>query len=81
MKQYKKSENIEFDVKYDDGSSKHVQEGILFEFNEEKIDMHLGTSRKECIFATVEALMETINDMELVEEFLSYVGCEEVQNE
>lgn len=77
MEQYKKSKNVEFDVIYDDGSSKLIQEGILFEFNDEKIDMHLGTSRKECIFATVEVLMETINDMGLMEEFMNYAGCEE----
>lgn len=70
---------LEFDVRYSDGSRKEVKEGILFEFQESNITLHLGTSRKECLFSIAEALTEAINDMNLGKEFLEYIGVEECE--
>lgn len=50
MKPEKITENLEFDVKYADGSRKEVKEGILFEFKGNKVYGHIGTSRKEACF-------------------------------
>lgn len=50
MKAEKISSNLEFTVKYADGTTREVKEGILFEFNGERINGHIGTERKECSF-------------------------------
>lgn len=73
MKAEKITSNLEFDVKYADGSRKEVKEGILFEFKGNKIIGHIGTSRKEALFSIGNALTETIIAFGLVEEFAEYI--------
>ena len=51
MEAEKITSNLEFDVKYEDGSRKEVKEGILFEFKGNKTYGHIGTSRKEALFS------------------------------
>lgn len=65
--------NMEFEVWYADGLCKEVKEGILFEFRGDQITLHIGTSRKECLFSVAEALTEAIVKMGLGEEFEEYV--------
>lgn len=80
MKPEKITENLEFDVKYADGSRKEVKEGILFEFKGSKAFGHIGTSRKEAMFSIANALTEMINAFGLVEEFAEYIEeeCKEL---
>ena len=73
MKQEKITSNLEFDVKYADGSRKEVKEGILFEFKGDKVCGHIGTSRKEALFSVAESLTEMIVDFGLAEEFEKYI--------
>ena len=73
MKEIKISKNVEFDVIYDDGSHYHAAEGILIEADGNKINLHLGTSRGAVLFAAVEALMEAIDDVGLMDTFKGYI--------
>lgn len=73
MKAEKITENLEFDVKYVDGSRKEVKEGILFEFKGNKVYGHVGTSRKEALFSVAESLTEMIAAFGLAEEFEKYI--------
>lgn len=60
MKPYKRSE-LEFDVLYEDGTKKHVKNGILFEETEEHtLDMHLGTDNQLNMF---KAIVQTVLDI------------------
>lgn len=79
MEQYKTSPNVAFDVIYADGERHHVAEGVLFEADGQKMRMHLGTSRPEVLFATVEAMCEAIDKMGLTEHFARY--AQQVLNE
>ena len=65
MEQYKKTENLEFDVLYADGTKKHVKNGILFEETEErKLDLHIGTNNQFNMFlAIIEGASEAIYEM------------------
>ena len=76
MKAEKITSNLEFDVKYAEGSRKEVKEGILFEFKGNKIIGHIGTSRKEAMFSIANALIEMVNDFGLIEEFTEYIEKE-----
>lgn len=80
MKAEKITSNLEFDVKYAEGSRKEVKEGILFEFKGNKIIGHIGTSRKEAMFSIANALIEMVNDFGLIEEFTEYIEkeCQEL---
>ena len=75
----KKARNLTFDVKYDDETRKHVEEGILFEFQQEKITMHLGTNRAECLFSIAECLAETVEALGLEKEFHKYLNDKEAE--
>ena len=81
MKQEKITSNLEFDVKYADGSRKEVKEGILFEFKGDKVCGHIGTSRKEALFSVAESLTEMIVDFGLAEEFEKYIENAEIFKE
>ena len=76
MKAEKITSNLEFDVKYADGSRKEVKEGILFEFKGNKIIGHIGTSRKEAMFSISDALIEMVSAFGLIEEFTEYIEKE-----
>lgn len=73
MEAEKITSNLEFDVKYEDGSRKEVKEGILFEFKGNKTYGHMGTSRKEALFSVAESLTEMIVAFGLDEEFEKYI--------
>ena len=60
MEPTKTSENVEFDVIYADGTRHHVAEGILIEAEGYHLTLHCGTSRAAVVYATGEALAETI---------------------
>ncbi len=80
MKAEKITSNLEFDVKYAEGSRKEVKEGILFEFKGNKIIGHIGTNRKEAMFSIANALIEMVDDFGLIEEFTEYIEkeCQEL---
>lgn len=73
MEAVKKSKNVEFDVLYDDGTRRHVTEGVLFEVKNERIIFHNGTGRPEVIFAAAEAAAEVIGNMNLPVDLLEMV--------
>lgn len=73
MNAEKISSNVEFTVKYADGTCKDVPEGVLFEFQGNAIILHIGTYRKECLFSIAEALTEMLCEMVLYDEFERYV--------
>lgn len=78
MKAEKLTSDLNFTVRYADGAAtKYVEEGVLFEFDREKITLHLGTERKEALFSIAEALTEAIIEMGLGAEFKQYVGQED----
>lgn len=81
MKPEKITSNLEFDVKYADGSRKEVQEGVLFEFKGDKVYGHIGTSRKEALFSIAKSLSEMIIALGLAEEFAEYIEeeCQEME--
>lgn len=80
MKAEKMTSNLEFDVKYADGSRKEVKEGILFEFKGNKIIGHIGSSRKEAMFSIGNALIEMVSAFGLIEEFTECIEkeCQEL---
>lgn len=63
MEIIKTSKNVEFDVIYADGTRRHVNEGVLFEVENEKIIFHNGTDRAEVIVAAAEAAAEVLGLM------------------
>lgn len=73
MKADKLTSDLNFTVRYADGAVKDVEEGVLFEFESEKITRHIGTSRKEALFSIAEALTEAVAIMGLSEEFREYL--------
>lgn len=73
MEAMKKTENLTFTANYADGKKRNIEEGILFEFEGEHINLHLGTSRKACLFSIVEATIEAIEAFGLAEEFHEYL--------
>lgn len=79
METIKKTNNLTFTAKYADGTVKHIEEGILFEFQGDSISLHLGTDRKECIFATAEAVCEAVQTFGLEEEFKQYLNYQDEQ--
>ena len=70
----KLSDNVEFTVNYDDGTEKKVSEGVLFEFNEDKITLHFGTTRVEALFSIAPALTEFVIRLGLDKEFKKYIA-------
>lgn len=81
MEKEKLTSNLKFTVKYADGTRKEVQEGVLFEFKGNNIELHIGTARKEALFSIFEALSETITEFGLIEEFRRYIEPREMTNE
>lgn len=78
----KTSSDVQFDVRYADGTKYRVEEGVLFEAKGQDMVFHLGTSRPEVLFAVAEVLTEVIVNMGLGELFNQYIengrsqGCE-----
>lgn len=64
MEIIKKTENLEFDVIYADGTRFQVKEGILFGVEDEKIIVHNGTDRLEVLYATAETVLEMLKLLE-----------------
>lgn len=61
METIKKCKNVEFDVIYDDGSRKRVQEGVLYEATVDgDIIFHNGTSRLEVLTAAAEKTLVSL---------------------
>lgn len=65
VERIKTCKNVEFDVIYDNGTRRHVTEGVLFEVENERIVFHNGTDRPEVIYATAEAAAEVVGNMNL----------------
>lgn len=63
MDLFKESSNVEFDVICDDGTRRRVNEGVLFEVEDERINFHNGTDRPEVVFAVFRAAHEVIRNM------------------
>ncbi len=61
----KTAKNVEFDVIYDDGTRRHVTEGVLFEVENEQIIFHNGTDRLEVVAAACEAAAEVMGSIML----------------
>lgn len=61
MEIHKQSNNVEFDVCYDDGTKCHVEEGVLISVEDGMTTFHLGTSRLSVLFAAVEDLLKFID--------------------
>lgn len=72
-----KISELEFDIKYADGTDKHVNEGILIEFNKEKITGHFGTGKLKHLFAAIEALEEMVQAIGKVDLYRKYRGFPE----
>lgn len=73
MEKDKISENVEFDVIYADGTRRRVQEGILYEVEDDSIIFHNGTSRGAVLFATAEAALALIDNIGLTKLFGRYI--------
>ena len=73
MEPIKTSEKVEFDVIYADGTRRHVSEGILFEAEGDRMNIHIGTGRIEVLFTVAPALTEAIKEAGLGELFKAYV--------
>lgn len=64
MNQIKACKNLEFDLIYDDGTTRRVHEGILFEACEDNTtQLHLGTSRLSVYIAYLEAAREFADNL------------------
>lgn len=74
MQEVKLTSNLEFEVQYADGERKHVEEGVLFEFDENNITAHVGTSRKEAIFSIIEATFELCVKNGMENDLKEYLG-------
>lgn len=61
----KTAKNVKFDVIYDDGTRRHVTEGVLFEVENEQIVFHNGTDRLEVVAAACEAAAEVMGSIML----------------
>lgn len=61
MRMIKASKNLEFDVIYDDGTRKRVQEGVLHEVENEEIIFHNATNRPEVWIAAAEDMLKALN--------------------
>lgn len=74
MKVTKESPNVEFDVIYDNGERKHVTEGVLFEAENNKLRMHVGTNRLEVLFCIIEGMMDMFQEIGLVDALNNYLA-------
>ena len=73
MEAIKTSKNVEFDVIYADGTRHHVNEGVLFEVEGEKITFHNGTDRAAVLIAAAEAAAEVVGGMLLPEDMRAMI--------
>lgn len=65
MEMIKACKSVEFDVIYDDGTRRHVTEGILFQVENERLLFHNGTNRPEVLLAVSEAAAELVGRLKL----------------
>ena len=72
-----KISELEFDIKYADGTDKHVNEGILIEFNKEKITGHFGTDKLKHLFDAIGALEEMVQAIGKADLYRKYRGFPE----
>ena len=74
MEPIKTTNNLTFDVKYDDGTKQEVETGILMEVlpDGKHIACHLGTEKASHIFSFILALEEMINKCGLDEVYKKY---------
>lgn len=65
MEQYKKTENLEFEVLYADGTKKRINKGILFEETKEgALDVHIGTDNQfNLLIAIIDAVGQMLSMM------------------
>ena len=68
MDAIKTSENVEFEVIYADGTRHHVNEGILFEVQNNQFTFHNGTDRAEVLISVAEAAAEAVGGILLNDE-------------
>ena len=74
MEPIKTTNNLTFDVKYDDGTKQEVETGILMEVlpDGKHIVCHLGTGKASHIFSFILALEEMINKCGLDDIYKEY---------
>lgn len=65
----RKINELEFDVRYADGTKRRVEEGILIEFRGEHLNLHLGASKLSQVIAAVQSLYELLDAAGLSGEF------------
>ena len=65
MEEIKTAKNVGFVVVYDDGTVKQVNEGILFEVEDDRIIFHNGTNRVEVLLAVAETAAEIVGSLNL----------------
>lgn len=66
--------NMKFDVIYVDGTRRHVEEGVLYEVENEKIIFHNGTGRAVVLFAVAEDILGAIDYIGLTKLFVRYIS-------
>ncbi|MBR2311116.1 MAG: hypothetical protein IKA47_11405 [Oscillospiraceae bacterium] len=76
MDPIKISANTEFEVIYDDGTRRRVQEGVLFEVDDEKMIFHNGTNRASVLFAAAESALGLIDEIGLTKLFKAYISSD-----
>ena len=81
MDPIKTSNNVEFDVVYADGTRTRVSEGILFEADGDRMNIHVGSCRVAALFAVAEALIEVIKEMGLGDAFNAWLDSWEEDDE
>lgn len=74
MKPIKTTNNLTFDVNYDDGTKQEVETGILMEVlpDGKHIVCHLGTGKASHIFSFISALEELIHKCGLDDVYKEY---------
>ena len=68
MEAIKTSQNVEFDVIYADGTRRHVNEGVLFEVQNNQFIFHNGTDRAAVLISVAEAAAEAVGGILLNDE-------------
>ena len=80
MDAIKTTNNLEFDVIYGDGTRKHVEEGVMIEAQGKNLILHWGSNRRVLLYASIEVLLETIEELGLSEECNRYLFGEREDN-
>lgn len=60
MELTKATENMTFTINYADGTKREIKEGVLFSFNKENIETHIGTHNAQAVAALVPASVEVV---------------------